>query len=141
MDALAAVGLASNIISFIDFSCELITGAREVYKSGDGRTAENATLESILVDLEEFSQGLITDLKATTSNERALLRLSTDCLKLSQELSSVLAKLKTSGGNMKWKSLRTKWTSMRKERHISSMESRLSSYRGQILIRLQFVLG
>ncbi|KAL2858800.1 hypothetical protein BJX68DRAFT_262337 [Aspergillus pseudodeflectus] len=141
MDALAAVGLASNIISFIDFSCELITGARDIYKSGDGRTSENATLESILVDLEDFSQGLITDLKATTSNEKALLRLSTDCLRLSQELSSVLAKLKASGGNRKWKSLRTKWASMRKERDISSMESRLSSYRGQILIRLQFMLG
>ncbi|KAJ0418873.1 hypothetical protein BJY00DRAFT_314553 [Aspergillus carlsbadensis] len=141
MDALAAVGLASNIISFIDFSCELITGAREVYKSGDGRTSENATLESILVDLEDFSQGLITDLKGTTSNEKALLRLSTDCLKLSQELSGVLAKLKASGGNLKWKSLRAKWASMRKERDITSMESRLSSYRGQILIRLQFMLG
>ena len=32
MDPLSAIGLASNIIQFVDFGCELISGAQEVCK-------------------------------------------------------------------------------------------------------------
>lgn len=141
MDPLTAIGLASNIISFIDFSWELITGAWSMYKSADGTTVENATLETIVTDLEKVSHKLVSDMKGTTQNEIALLRLAEECLKLSRQLSSTLRKLKASIGNSKWESFKIKWASMRKEKEIMSIESRLSNYRSQILLRLQFMFG
>ncbi|OGM41660.1 hypothetical protein ABOM_009958 [Aspergillus bombycis] len=141
MDPLAAVGLASNIISFIDFTWELVTGAWSVYKSADGTTVENATLGTIITDLEKASSQLISDIKGTTQNEKALLLLAEECWELSQQLSDTLRKLKAKVENSKWESLKTKWTSMRKEKEIMSIESRLSKYRSQIFLRLQFMFG
>lgn len=38
MDPLTAIGLASNILSFIDFGVKLTAAAYEVYGSADGAT-------------------------------------------------------------------------------------------------------
>lgn len=142
MDPLAAIGLASNIISFIDFSWELVTDAQDVYKSANGTTFENATLETIVADLEEISRHLMCDIKGTTQNEIALLRLADECLNISRQLSSILRKLKANvDKNSRWESVKIKGASMRKEKDIIALESRLSKYKSEIFLRLQFMFG
>jgi hypothetical protein len=59
MDPLSAIGLASNIIQFVNFGCELISGAQEVCKSISGQTAVNVDLQDIAKCLAKASNDLI----------------------------------------------------------------------------------
>ena len=53
MGALAAVGLAGNIVQFIHFGCSLIFEGRQIYVSTSGLTEENTDLHTIAEDLDE----------------------------------------------------------------------------------------
>jgi hypothetical protein len=46
LDPETAIGLASSVISFVQFAGDLISGASEVYKSASGNTAETRTSRS-----------------------------------------------------------------------------------------------
>jgi hypothetical protein len=56
MDPLTAVGLAGNIITFVDFSIEVLSRARQLYDSASGATAENEELESLTKNLKALAK-------------------------------------------------------------------------------------
>ena len=58
IETLAAVGLASNIISFIDFGTKLFSRSRKIYNSADGAIDEHASLSIISSDLQKLSASL-----------------------------------------------------------------------------------
>ena len=140
MDPITALGLASNILTFVDFATKIITGTYEVYKSATGTTDENAHIDTIIGDLREAADGLDSDLVGRTKHERALQELASKCEKLSNELLRLLEKLIVSGNHSRWKSLKVKVKSMRKEKEVAGMEKRLGEYRSQILLRLTLML-
>ncbi len=139
MDPVTAVGFAASIVTFIDFSWDLIKGTYEVYKSATGTTSENATISTVINDLEEITQCLISDMERKTKHEKALCELAENCYALSQDLAKVLEKLKVTEKNSKLKSLKAKWTSMMKEKEVTSIEKKLDKYRLQILIRVNLM--
>ena len=55
MEALAAVGLAGNIVQFISFASETLSKSREIYLSASGTTEEYMDLKLISQDLLSFS--------------------------------------------------------------------------------------
>ncbi|KAK4444466.1 hypothetical protein QBC34DRAFT_282585, partial [Podospora aff. communis PSN243] len=141
MDPLTAISLATNIISFIDFSWNLLTGSKELHESGRQTTKENARISHIVDDLAEFALDLAQDdphgNQPKSRHERALSLLASECHSLSKELAAILEKLRmTSGKNSRWRSLKTTWESMRRSDEIASIESRLNRYRDQLNIRL-----
>ena len=140
MDPVRAISFASSILTFIDFSWNLITGAREVYKSTAGTTSENAHISTVIDDLQDITEALTADVEGKTKHEKGLCKLADNCQDLSQDLSKILEKLKVTEKNSKWQSLKVKWASMRKEKEVASIEKRLDTYRAQILIRLNFML-
>jgi hypothetical protein len=140
MDPVTAVGFAASILTFVDFSWDLITGAYEVYKSTTGTTSENAHISTVIDDLQEITEGLNFDVEGKAKHEKALCKLADNCLNLSKDLSKILEKLKVTEKDSKWQALRVKWASMRKEKEVVSIEMRLDGYRSQILIRLNFML-
>ncbi|KAL2869556.1 uncharacterized protein BJX67DRAFT_379106 [Aspergillus lucknowensis] len=91
MEALEAIGLASNIITFINFSYELVTGAWDVYKSGAGATSQNAALGTIVADLEDVSRGL----QQQSSVKRCLDSLQIEAERLYNENVKKLELLRT----------------------------------------------
>ena len=139
MDPVTAVGFAASILTFVDFSWDLIKGTYEVYKSTTGTTSENASISAVINDLEEVTEGLIFDTEGKTKHEKALCKLAENCYDLSQDLSKILEKLRFTEKNSKWQSLKVKWASMRKEKEVTSIEKRLDKYRSQILIRLNLI--
>jgi hypothetical protein len=145
MDPLTAIGLAGNILAFIDFSYKVISGVNKVLSSPSGMTSENESLSILVVDLNLVTQKLSTDIIAQTENEKQLCALAGNCHKLSEELNQILGYLKLGDKHSKWDGLRVKWRSMRKEKEIDAIERRLNGYQSQILIRLQvmfrFVMG
>ncbi|KAI1084636.1 hypothetical protein F5B20DRAFT_575956 [Whalleya microplaca] len=140
MEPLAAIGLASGIITFIDFSWNIVSGTIEVYQSCTGVTKENARIGTIIEDLREYADQLISDGASNSKQERALQRLAAQCSEVSEELIQKLEKLKAKENNSKWHSFKATWASMRKEKKIATIERRLCGYRAQINQRLLALL-
>jgi hypothetical protein len=136
MEALATVGLAGNILQFIDFSYNIISGINKVCSSASGMTPGNESLSILVDDFTAVAQGLITDVPVKTENERKLRALAKNCYAFSEELQEILRRLKVGNRGSRWDGLKVKWRSMRKEKEIEAIERRLNGYQSQILIRL-----
>jgi len=93
MDPITAIGLASSIVAFIDFSWSLLTGAKELYESGRRRTKENARISSIVNDLNEYALELTIGGEGASKHEKALRALAKDCCVVSEDLVKILKKL------------------------------------------------
>jgi hypothetical protein len=94
MEALAAVGLAGNILQFIDFSFNIISGINKVCSSASGMTPEYESLSILVDNFTAVAQGLITDVPAKTENEMKLCALAKNCYAFSEELQGILRRLK-----------------------------------------------
>lgn len=142
MDPVTAIGLASSIITFVDFSWSLVTDAKELYESGRKTTKENVRRRDIIDDLRDYSYDLQSGAGGEITgsrHENALRRLALACHTLSEELVRILEQLETTK-NSKWDSLKKTFKAKRKEGEIASIESRLNQYRSEIATRVLAVL-
>lgn len=139
MDPVSAIGLASAIITFVEFSWTLVKGTGDIYKSPTGYSRENASIGTVIADLEEVTRSINTDIRGRDKHENALVVLAEQCESLSKELLQALGKLKKTGDS-KREALKLALKSMRKEKEIASIEKRLGEYRVEIVIRLNLVL-
>ncbi|KAF5487340.1 hypothetical protein CGCS363_v013500 [Colletotrichum siamense] len=135
MDPATAIGVASGVIAFIDFSWKLVTGAKNLYDKGETQTTENVRIGKIIKDLKEFSLNLDGGSLGTSTHEKALRTLATDCGDLCQELINILEKLKAKR-NSRWETFKTTWASMRRADDINDIERRLGEYRAEMNTRL-----
>ncbi|KAL8755762.1 MAG: hypothetical protein Q9184_004699 [Pyrenodesmia sp. 2 TL-2023] len=99
MEALAGLGLASNIVQFLEFSGRLVSFTIELYEAAEGALSSNSVLEQITTDLKQHCDGLLHSLThsnalARTEPEAALLPLSKSCRDLGQEFLVALEDLK-----------------------------------------------
>ncbi|KAM0544351.1 hypothetical protein ACHAPJ_011887 [Fusarium lateritium] len=140
MDPVSAIGLASSIITFIDFGTELITGAIEIYRAPDGSSAADARLQDVLNDLGDLAEELEKTFHASTRAERNIKNLAQECGEDAQELRDILRGLKMTGRRTPWKSVKAKWMSMRAESRVEELKDRLNEYRADILLNLTLVL-
>ncbi|KAL4900662.1 hypothetical protein BDW74DRAFT_188097 [Aspergillus multicolor] len=130
MDPLSAIGLASNILQFIEFGTDLCGKIYEVAGSTTGLTEENAHLSEIVEDLKRVTDGLSTSLKGNNKHEVKLAKHAAECRDLSAELMGIISKLRIKKGDRLWSS----------ERKVSQIEKRLTEYRAQIILRLNVML-
>lgn len=137
MEPLTAIGLAGNIITFIDFSYKVISGLNKGLDVASGMTSGNASLDHLMKDLSAITQALISDAPPRTENEKQMHSLATNCHSLSEDLVEILHSLRVGDKKSKWKSVGVKWRSMRKEKDIEALERRLNGYQSEILLRLQ----
>ncbi|KAI0466551.1 hypothetical protein F4859DRAFT_519006 [Xylaria cf. heliscus] len=118
MEAIAALGLASNIIQLINFSSKLITGAFEVYNSASGV-------------VEEFEN----------AQDQKLVSLMQGCEKLSHELQSLIQKTKAKRPKSKAESFRASWKALMSKGELKSIKARLNQYPSQTLTLLLVMIG
>lgn len=146
MEALALLGLASNVVQFLEFSSRLVSATFELFEAAEGALSSNSVLEQITTDLKQHCDGLLPSVTssngpARTEPEAALLPLSKSCRDLGQEFLVVLEDLKVKGNRKRWQSarqaLRTAW----KAKDIQRYERELGSLRSQIATRLLEILG
>ncbi|KAL8720956.1 MAG: hypothetical protein Q9181_007810 [Wetmoreana brouardii] len=91
MESLAALGLASNILQFLDFGGKLISGTLELYHTVDGATSSNSVLEHLSKDLDHLYTGLLPAVACgsglgKTESDAALLGLGRDFLAVLEDL-------------------------------------------------------
>jgi hypothetical protein len=70
MDPITAVGFAASILTFIDFSHQVVCSTYEIIKSGS--TIENAYVSAITTDLDEITKALNQRPSSYSKYEEAL---------------------------------------------------------------------
>lgn len=145
MDPLTALGLASNILSFVSFASGLIRGTLEISSSETGCSADISKLDTTCEQLNSLCDGLKSCTEhriiGTSSNDHvtkvlsAVKSLSEVCRTDGDELLRILKKLKTKDGSKgKWDSFRVALRKAWEKTSIDEFEERLS--RTQVTLTL-----
>ncbi|KAH8748744.1 hypothetical protein BGZ57DRAFT_969398 [Hyaloscypha finlandica] len=138
MDPITAVSFAASILTFIDFSHQVVCGTYEIIKSGS--TTDNAHVSVVTTDLDEITKALNQRPSGYSKHEEALNTLATECQGVSGELRKLLDRVKTKAGSSKWKSIKVALHSMWKKGEIAELDNRIGKYRSEILLRLVLIL-
>ncbi|KAM0285156.1 hypothetical protein ACHAQH_001585 [Verticillium albo-atrum] len=143
MDPVSAAGFASSLITFIDFSCKVIQGSIDLYKSTTGATTDNARISNIVEDLQKITETIANPCPPDQNAKHwpELIQLAVDCNGSSKELAAILDNLKVKEGNKVWRSVEAGWKNMCKSNEVVSLEQNLNIYRIQILLRLSIILN
>lgn len=141
MEALAALGLASNILQFVEFSTKIVRGASNVYQSASGLPAElqdvAAITESLGLHMSKLAPPPAVDHAQDAGND-ALFELANGCRKTCAELRQVMEKIRGKEPGSRRDSLRVAWRALRQKEKLEELEKRLDRYRSQILSQLLF---
>lgn len=141
LESLAALGIAANIIQFVEFGCNLFSKSRALYKASDTRVEESVELEIISKALKRLSNDLIAIPSSTMSQSQAeanlqaeadLLPLAKRCQAIADELLVALDKLQVNGGKGKWQCFRSALKRIWKSHEIDDMARRLDSICGHL---------
>ncbi|KAJ3543630.1 hypothetical protein NM208_g3473 [Fusarium decemcellulare] len=144
MDPLTAVSLASNIISFIDFSAKVISGAVEIHAtfSGDsaGLTEENRSTLAVVTEMRHLASKLQPPGQSQlTGNEKALCALAKECEDLSQKIIGLIEKARSKGGKSRLSSLKAACRSRWHDGKRQELLNRLSDCRDQLGLHLNYI--
>jgi hypothetical protein len=146
MEAVAAVGLAGNIIQFIDFAAKVVTKGHRIYQSADGSLSEYNDLQLITSDLlvlqTKLERSQEQDSTPTSCNEddEAIQKLAAASTKLAQQLLKRLNAVKAQGRFRRWKSLRQAVKHVCSKAEVDDMARRLSQFREELQTRGLFSL-
>jgi len=148
MEALAAVGLASSIVQFVDFATKIISKGYQYQKSVDGVLDDNVELQAIADSLDQLSKGLITSKEKTSPSARrkknlkeiALNAVAMECQSIANDLSTAVDRLKITGKRTKWKSFRQALKSQWKKEEIEATLRRLRLAREDLIVHLLVVM-
>lgn len=139
LDPLTALGLAGNIVQFVDFGVKVLKDAHEIYTSTTGAIEDNKVRESITSEMKTIVSKLSVPRSSSQSEEeKALCRLAAECEKVSKEILELLDKLKPKKPGSKFQSLKAALKTKIKEEDIAALEKTLGKYSSQIQLFMRF---
>ncbi|KAH6611857.1 hypothetical protein C7974DRAFT_85822 [Boeremia exigua] len=141
LEALAAVGLASNIIQFIDFTHSLFSSTKAIYLSQAGSSRGSQELETVTNAIQQRCAEISAAYKSKAQQEAlqnygSIRAIASECEKTAIELQTVLQRLKARKAHSRWSSFKAALSTVWKEQEITTMEKKLDSYRQQIVLEL-----
>lgn len=136
-DPFAALGLAGNIITLIDFTWKLVAGAHTIYRSHSGTSDENAVLEVIVHDISSLSDAVVVD----QARSEKLRLLAAESKRVAEELLRALDKLKAKDHNSRWASLKAALKEVWSRGEIENLEKSLSKLQAQVTAHIQHLMG
>ena len=139
MDPIAAIGLAGNIVQFVDFTWKLIDEAKSLYDSSTGVSEENDLLELIVNDLNDLN-GNLTAPSALGAIPGPVRSLASKCKDVASELLETLDSIKVKGRGRKWNSFLQALRSVWKKGQIEGLVKRLKGLRDEMQFGLQLAL-
>lgn len=141
MDPASAIGVASSVLAFLDFSIKVVNGAVEIYHSAEGTTSGNARLEDVVRDLQSRTESMKQHSTARTVEEQNIVNLAEGCHKVSGRMLSLLDETKIKGGKRRvFESLSAAIRARRNKGEVAELQTQIQEYRAQILLNLQFIL-
>jgi hypothetical protein len=145
MDPFSALGLASNVVSFVDFSCKLFSKAREIYSSASGQSQEVEDLTTIAEHIRGLSSRIspvpLPDPREfhVPESDRRLNELAYLCGQAASDLLDALEKVRARAPKSKWESFRAVLVMVMSQEKINSLEERLEKYRRQVIMALEVI--
>lgn len=137
MDPLTAIGLASNILSFIDFSARLLKGAKEIHDSQHGVLEENRSRETTVREMQRMSTRMLAPGSGDNpEDDSSLSNLARECRGLSTQLISLLEKIKPKVSGSTTQSLASAMRNKIHDSERASLEARLNDCRAQLHLEL-----
>ena len=137
MDPLTALGIASSVVQFVDFTSKLVSDSYELYKSNCSVVEATSSLEALTSNLIAVSDDLSRSLEASKSIPAELEVLCKNCVAEASKLLSVLESLKVEGSDRRiWKSFKTALKTVWSQNKIDSFQRRLDSFRQQITMTI-----
>jgi hypothetical protein len=146
MEAFAAIGAASAVLSFVEFGIKLVSKGKEYYESAEGVLADHAERSAISSRLSDLTNRLSRSVSSRGSGrkmspaEAALLEVTEDCQSTADDFIVALEELKVSGPNRRWKSFRQALKSIWNKEGLQQIEARLDRLRQQVVIHLLVVM-
>lgn len=101
MDPVTILGVASSIISIIDFGSRLLKKSNELgtlAKDGQGLDDQNTSIKRAIETVERLSNNLSCPFDPTSPEERDMAQLANDCEKVATQLLTVLKRLEMAVG-------------------------------------------
>ena len=147
MDPITAMGVAGNVVQFVDFAFTLISKSRKIYKSHSGMLDDHLSVKTIADDLSSISFRLGHSLRALPGNngqlsdaELALDKISKCCAEEAQKLLSALKHLELNGKHDHWKSFKIALKTMWSPDEIDDLLKRLDGFRKALDTRILVTL-
>lgn len=139
LDPVSAVGLASAIVTFVDFSAKLITNSREIYYSATGELKEHVTKYQILEDLGLLCNRVVDEKGGVY--DKKLKELASLCEEEAAALTSLLESFDVApGSHRKWASFCKAFREARKQGKLHDIQKRLERIEKAINTHLIHIL-
>ena len=156
LEGFAALGVASNIVQFVEFGCRLFSQSKELYRSSNGLANEAVELENITQSLRHLSDNLMVehsgwnqplsndnqtssddfDVELEDDDEPELTLIARSCKKIADELSEALNQLRVKDPGKKWQCFRVALKRVWKPKKIDDMSRRMERLSSQLTICL-----
>ena len=134
-ETLAGLGLASNIVQFVDAGIRFLSYARELYEEGASR--ENTEIEKIAADITSITQNLALG----AARDPTLQDLVVTCAHLARDLHAILQALKVdTQKNRRVEAIVKPLKRLQKIRKIKDIYDRLCKVRDQVCFHLNYLL-
>ena len=149
LDPLNAIGLASNLIQFIEFSRKLLSESRQIYASRKGASVRHLELADAIETLisvdNRVKEALESKGSSLTADEQELKRLCENSRIITNDLKATLDRLTLfSSKHRRWASFRQAWRNVLSRDEIRHLLDRTQESRQQldthILICLRYDL-
>lgn len=133
MEALAAVGLAGNILQFLNFTGDAISKSRQIHDSVNGTLKEHEDLETVTTDLKDLS----VRLQASSGPVDSVLeQLCTRCREIADELLKALESFCVKGKYTRSQSLRKALKVLWGKEKLKVLEERLAIFRQELILHI-----
>lgn len=139
METLAAIGLAGNIIAFVDFGYKLFVAAKEIHASASGRLRADDNVVFLTHQLKNLTVTLNSDSRPApcpTDPAASLKRFVSECQQWSVELLSLVEELRLGGCRRKRDTLRVAWIGFKSKKRKEHLEAALDKCRAQLSLEL-----
>ncbi|KAJ4123183.1 hypothetical protein NW768_009711 [Fusarium equiseti] len=140
MDPITAFQVAGTVITFVEFSRELLNGAREVYKSPSGTTSRVVRLSSIVDDLTTAGDSISASMRnsptsSQTRSDETLVNICQRCTVLKDELRQALQGLEARGDtkfDLARRSIAVAFKSIWSQGKINDLDRRLNQVQSEM---------
>ena len=133
MDAIAALSLAGTVFQITEFVATVLSKSVQLYTSADGSLIDNSDAAKVTTHLRNLSAQLR---QAPHSQDSFLDELCNGAQEIAERLLAALDKLKVKGKQSRAESLRKALRSVWGKEELVRLETRLGTYRAQLLLHI-----
>jgi hypothetical protein len=138
-EAIAAFSLAANVVQFIDFGCNFVSTAWNIYRHGHPGEGKFLDLQTVTNDLKIIVDKLQPKAAQGCTETRehdGLFKLSEECQLLALEMLASLSNIIISNKGRKRDAIKHAFRVLWKEEKIKSVQARLDGFRSQLMLHL-----